>query len=61
MDYKELIYSVSNHVLTLTFNKPDKLNAFGPEIEGLPTELLIRRTHPGLGGLDHRHLLRAGP
>jgi len=42
MDYQELIYSVSNHVLTITFNKPDKLNAFGPQIEREFREALQR-------------------
>ena len=42
MDYQELIYTVSNHVLTITFNKPDKLNAFGPQIEREFREALQR-------------------
>jgi enoyl-CoA hydratase/carnithine racemase len=38
MEYKHLIYSVSERVLTITLNRPDKLNAvddfLGPEIIG---------------------------
>jgi enoyl-CoA hydratase/carnithine racemase len=38
MEYKHLIYSVSERILTITFNRPDKLNAvddlMGPEIIG---------------------------
>lgn len=36
MEYKHLIYSVSERILTITFNRPDRLNAvddfMGPEI-----------------------------
>jgi len=28
MDYKEILYSVEEHVLTITLNRPEKLNAF---------------------------------
>jgi enoyl-CoA hydratase/carnithine racemase len=38
MEYKHLIYSVSERILTITFNRPDRLNAvddnMGPEIIG---------------------------
>jgi enoyl-CoA hydratase/carnithine racemase len=38
MEYKYLTYSVSEHILTITFNRPDRLNAvddnMGPEIIG---------------------------
>jgi enoyl-CoA hydratase/carnithine racemase len=30
MDYTEITYDVSDHVATLTMNRPDKLNAFTP-------------------------------
>lgn len=33
MDYSEITYELSEHVLTITFNRPDRQNAFGKQME----------------------------
>ena len=30
MDFQEIRYEVADHVLTVTLNRPDRLNAFTP-------------------------------
>ncbi len=34
MDYKEIIFEKSNQIATITFNRPDKLNAMTPRMMG---------------------------
>ena len=34
MDYKEIIFESSNQIATITFNRPDKLNAMTPRMMG---------------------------
>ncbi|MDP3176075.1 MAG: enoyl-CoA hydratase-related protein [Phenylobacterium sp.] len=33
MDYEDLLYEMSGHVLTITFNRPERLNAFSNQTE----------------------------
>jgi len=32
MDYVDIIYTKQAHVAKITLNRPDKMNAFGPEM-----------------------------
>jgi len=32
MEYPDIIYTKENHIATITMNRPDKMNAFTPEM-----------------------------
>jgi enoyl-CoA hydratase/carnithine racemase len=45
MDYQEILYAVEDHVLTITLNRPEKLNAWTMVMEGEYRHAKIGRAH----------------
>src|SRR4051794_26099610 len=51
MDYKTIIVAIEEHVATLTFNRPDKMNAFNKELELEMQDALDRLEQDSAGGV----------
>ena len=55
MDYETLLYEQDDHVVTLTYNRPDQHNAINRTMNGRATSRLaaIPRRRRGIRARDH--------